>query len=673
MQASSRLKIKMRSMVVLGAVLMGWGSAWAQQTQNPLDAIKNSWKKTKAQAQQKPQAGQQKPAQTGAAQQPGNGAAPNRRNAGPPPGTKVEQTLLAPIRQGDQFGLSPHGVHAATLSSSGSRYVMVYDGNSGPVFDRPIQQGVGAGQIGVTFSRDGEHYAYCAQAGDHFIVMLDGKQVGESSHAANGALDCEMFFSPNGKHFYYTSNVSEGDERQGLQYTRFIIDGKKELRLANFDNRGVVFSPDGEHFAMVANFQRTPQQIAASVDNSRLIVDGEAMPYVGGAPQWSADSKHLYTTVSQRDGSQVLQLDGKPIMHADRIDLKIPPVGDMTVAIIYVRTQGPNATETRFLVVGGKKVPESTVVRRGGNPNSGLILSAYISPDGKHYAAICSSATGKQFVFADGKKGLDYDRIDGFGMTPSTVTFSADSSKAVYLGFNGSKDFLVVGDQEMTGLWGGTSLAVAPVGPHVGTFGGVNNPATLDGKPVDLGAGMSPVGGQVMQMLFSPDGQHYAFNFNLRGQSLVYVDGQAQSSAYLAGDLVFSSDSKHIAYFCHSSSPSAGNDQGLCLDGKYTRLGPAGTYRHLTFTPDGSHLLWTQTSGQELEVIADGSPVFGPFFSVTQSGPVIPDEGWQMQPDGTLLVIADIDNAMKRVSVTPSPNTSLAMLFGGTSGLQLAH
>jgi hypothetical protein len=70
---------------------------------------------------------------------------------------------------------------------------------------------------------------------------------------------------------------------------------------------------------------------------------------------------------------------------------------------------------------------------------------------------------------------------------------------------------------------------------------------------------------------------------------------------------------------------------------------------------------------------ADGSPVFGPFFTVTQSGPVIEEEGWQMQPDGTLLVAADVDNAMKRVSVTPSPNTSLATLFGGTSGLQAAH
>lgn len=662
-----------RLSLVLTAILIGPASSLAQG-QNPVDAIKNAWKKAKDQAQQKQQAGQQKPVPTSAAPQAGNGTAPNSRNAGPPPGTKVEQTLLAPIHQGDQFGISPHGVHAVTLSSSGSRYVMLYDGNSGPAFDRPIQQGGGAGQIGVTFSRDGEHYAYCAQASDHFIVVLDGKQVGESSHAADGALNCEMFFSPNGKHFYYTSRVSEGDERQGLQYTRFVIDGKKELRLANFDNHGVIFSPDGERFAMVANLERTPQQIAASVDNSRLIVDGEPMPYGGGVPQWSADSKHLYTTVSQRDGSQTLQLDGKPLMHADRIDLKIPPVGDMTVAIIYVRSQGPPVTETRFLVVGGKKVPESAVVRRTSNsPNAGFILAAYISPDGKHYAAICSSATGKQYVFADGKKGLEYDRIDGFGQTPDRVAFSADSSKAVYLGFNGSKDFLVVGDQETTGLWGGTMLALAPAGSHVGTFGGVNNPATFDGKPIDLGAGISPVGGQVMQMLFSPDGEHYAFNFNLRGQSLVYVDGQAQTSAYLAGDLVFSPDSKHIAYFCHSSSPSAGNDQGLCVDGKYTRLGPAGTYRHLTFTPDGNHLLWTQTSGQELEVMADGSPVFGPFFTVTQSGPVIPEEGWQMQPDGTLLVVADVDNAMKRVSVTPSPNTGLATLFGGTSGLQAAH
>ena len=619
-------------------------------------------------------AGNSQPAQPGNNQpsatssssgQPAGGAVATAGIGSAPPGTKIDEVLLAPVQQGNQFALSPHGVHAVTLSDSGSRKAMIYDGTPGPVFDQPIQQGVNAGMIGVTFSRDGDRYAYCAQVGDHFIVMLDGKEVGQSSHTNGGSLDCQMFFSPNGKHFFYTSQVNEGEARQGLQYVNFFEDGK-ELRLGAFDNRNIVFSPDGDHYAMLQYMPPTPQQVAAGVDTTRLIVDGVVVPYIGGTPQWSADSKHLYTTVNLRDGSQGLQLDGKPLMRATRITLTIPPVGDMTVAIVYVRSAGaPPVTDSWFLVVGGKKVPESEVTKHGGN-GGGPVDVAYISPDGKHYAAICESPTGKQYVFADGKKGLEYQRIETTAYGHSDrVLFAADSSTDAYMGFNGSKDFLVLGDQESNGMWNGGSIVLAPVGNHVGTFGGSNN-ATVDGKPV----GPQVAGqGQVYQLQFSPDGQHNEFVFSSHGASMVYVDGVKQDEGgvpSLPGTVVFSPDSEHIGFFCVSSNPAAASEIGLCVDGKYTRLSLP-PIEHLTFTPDGNHLLWTARAPvqgqQQIEVVVDGRPAFGPFFSVTQSGAVIPNEGWQMQPDGTLLFVAQVDNAMKRISITPSPNTSWRALF----------
>jgi hypothetical protein len=36
-----------------------------------------------------------------------------------------------------------------------------------------------------------------------------------------------------------------------------------------------------------------------------------------------------------------------------------------------------------------------------------------------------------------------------------------------------------------------------------------------------------------------------------------------------------------------------------------------------------------------------------------------------MDPNGTLVVLVQIDNSFKRVSITPSPETSTATLFGG--------
>jgi hypothetical protein len=220
-------------------------------------------------------------------------------------------------------------------------------------------------------------------------------------------------------------------------------------------------------------------------------------------------------------------------------------------------------------------------------------------------------------------------------------------------------------------------VVLAPVGGHVGSFGG-NNPVTIDGKPVDPGPGVNFSQGQVYQLKFTPDGEHYEFALSYHGANLIYVDGvpQAEGGLGVATDnVIFSPDSKHVAFFCHSSNPAAGSDIGLCVDGKFTRLSLP-PIQHLTFTPDGNHLFWTARApvqgAQQIEVLMDGRPVFGPFFSVTQSGAVIPDEGWQMQSDGTLLFLAQVDGAMKRISVTPSPNSSWATLFGGAPGLSTA-
>jgi hypothetical protein len=50
--------------------------------------------------------------------------------------------------------------------------------------------------------------------------------------------------------------------------------------------------------------------------------------------------------------------------------------------------------------------------------------------------ASCKTAAGREYVFADGKKGLDYVRIDTLaaaGTRARHVGFTADSSNVVYL------------------------------------------------------------------------------------------------------------------------------------------------------------------------------------------------------------------------------------------------
>ena len=102
--------------------------------------------------------------------------------------------------------------------------------------------------------------------------------MGTASEADTGALNCTVFFSPNGKHFYYAAIQHSGDYRQGLAYTRLVVDGKTEIKVfqgAANDPRNFIFSPDGDHFAAVFASPTDPER-------SALFVDGKAVNVPGG-------------------------------------------------------------------------------------------------------------------------------------------------------------------------------------------------------------------------------------------------------------------------------------------------------------------------------------------------------------------------------------------------------
>src|SRR5262249_54445496 len=145
-------------------------------------------------------------------------------------GTKVEETVMAPLAPQAKFFISPHGVHVATAENSGSRAVIYYDGVPGPKFDEIV-----GGQInssddagGVAFSPDGKHFAYCGRSGDEMVVMVDGKEFLRTTESNMGRFDgssCKLGFTSNSKHvFLYSAAIrstSRGDGR-----IRFIFDGK---------------------------------------------------------------------------------------------------------------------------------------------------------------------------------------------------------------------------------------------------------------------------------------------------------------------------------------------------------------------------------------------------------------------------------------------------------------
>ena len=614
--------------------------------------------------EQQPQAQPQQSGQQQQGQQPSDSGQQQRANQGqdgsgpikPPPGTKVEEKVMAPLVDGAKFFVSPHGVHIATFESSGSRAVIYYDGVPGPKFDEILggESNMPAmAQIG--FSPDGKRYAYCGHLGNEFVVMVDGKELMRSSESDEGRFNgssCQLGFTSNSRHVYYISKVVK-DNMTGHSYFRFVFDGQSGP-LSYSPTTGQmhpVFSPDGNHYAYVATDP-------ADSNKWGLVIDGKMAPYRGGEPQWSADSQHLYTilvtTVPGRGQVAEAMVDGKPFMRADSIRLHVAPVGNMWVAEVNAASTTPQPL--KFMVVDGKKVPGTEIVSlRGANFDQ-----VTISPDGKHYATRFTNADNRQYVFVDGKRGQDYQVVD-------QITFTADSSKVTYTALTNAKRYVVIGDQESDACGG--AVVVSPVGGHAGTIcGPTGGRATMymDGKTSPLPNGA--LGGSDLR--FSPDGQHFAYRAPLQGgaQRLV-VDGVVQMNSNLgtpsnpSGPYVFSPDSRHIAVDSLQPNPTGQYAFGVFLDGKYVPSLINSAMVNLGFTADSKHLAWAQglPGRHGFRIYVDGKPVAE---GDSAMAPGSPEAWWDMAPDGSLSVLVQDENNLKRITITPSPETSLATLGG---------
>lgn len=638
-------------------------AAQAQKKESVWDRIKKAGQQgaqqgqPQQQPQQQPPNGQQPNGQRNprGGQQAASGSAINDSAPfKPPAGTKIEEKILAPVQEGAQFEVSDHGVHVAMVGSEGSRSVVWYDGEEGPKFDEILIPVMGGDQAKVALSPDGKRYAYCARAGDQFVVMVDGKELVRSNDTQGGKCPLQgsrLAFTSNSQHVYY---VAEMHELTPIDQTihRFVFDGKPDMLAAKIDD--VTFSPDGNHYAYIWNDpdRRRPWM---------LIVDGKPMPYQAGAPQWTNDSKHLYT---QRTGSGFTELlyDGKPVARAFHFEVHIAPVGDMVVMAV---TGGTNGHPVSFLVVNGKKVPGSDTVERG------MIQQVVFSPDGKHYAAHCADLNVNHYLIADGKRQQEYKAID-------KITYTADSSTLVYMAQVNGKTFIVANDKEYTGEGAPLQPVFSPVGNR---FGGVFSYAgrislLMDGK-------MTPMNARgVSDLSFTPDGQHYGYVLIDTGMGVhLAFDGTViPQSNFNKGDImdpengtalsyIFSADSKHVAHF-------AGNEtqmqRGIFLDGKFIPASQAGVNSKLVFSPDSKHVLWIHTLGDRPHrIFVDGKPL-AEYYS---AGNRVSTPHWlEFGPDGTLSYLAQDDNSLKRITITLSDQTSLAtMLGGGTAVASSGH
>jgi hypothetical protein len=573
----------------------------------------------------------------------------------------IDAQPLAPDGAGLGCAIGADGTHVAVLITKGSRFAVVLDGVEGPKIESLIQNPSGypvqtasywTGNIPqIVFSDDGAHCAYFAKAGDEYVVMLDNKEVTRgpiNPSSVSGVVP--LMFSPGGKHLFYT------DAANGKY--RIVVDGK--MGPDSSYAMQMVTSPDGAHYAYTG--------FVGGLGNGTpnwAYVDGRQVNYFGDNLQYTG--KNVLMSRMGVDGASVVLFNGKPLLKAMRLDPTwISPDGIQIAMVI-----GPKQNDPTFLTVNGKIV----------DGTQGLTVNkVYFSPDGKRYAALCTTKTHSMFMIIDGKKGEEYQNIaqsvgmgalqvhwafvaggDGYALAnaqPAVPGFTPDSSKFVYVSNQGSQQFLVVGDQESNGYR--DSSAVQPTlsmtGNHIGFYG-----IALDGTqhvfvddkdvtPPNLAAPANLT--RITGLTFSPGGTRYAY---LAGNTL-YVDGVAQTGVLTAADYLFSPDDKHVAYLA-----SIGNTTSLVVDGKIIDPSP-GQMRYAFFSPDSQHLCWIHLANYQSQGTKDSHMLFvdgQPVVHLTDNGV---DSSYsyhfKFNAEDVLTFIARTDGNLRRFTLPPSSSVS---------------
>ena len=204
----------------------------------------------------------------------------------PNPGVQVKVN-------GKAMGLTYNGASQLIFSPDGSRFAYMATAPNGltfPVVDG--KEGDGCNTYwDLVFSDNGQHYAYVARTQQGLKLYLDGKEQKTAYDFSKGALR----FSHDGSHFAYgaTSSISnyqavlDGTPKDGNL-------GTWSMRLRPtppIDFPMLQFSPDGSHFVYVANKSDGTAKTSVVVDGTWY----QGATGVFSYPSFTPDSKHFAT------------------------------------------------------------------------------------------------------------------------------------------------------------------------------------------------------------------------------------------------------------------------------------------------------------------------------------------------------------------------------------------
>ncbi|HEX8150519.1 MAG TPA: hypothetical protein VF591_25270 [Pyrinomonadaceae bacterium] len=360
-------------------------------------------------------------------------------------------------------------------------------------------------------------------------------------------------------------------------------------------------SPDRRHVAFVA---KAANGEAAYVDG----VAGKTYPAVASDPLSEAGPGSPFTF--SRDGRRVAYV------------VNLSP---------DARARGP-----RRVVVDGREGPSFDYVWSGG---------LHFSDDGRHFAYTAERG-GKRFVVVDGAESGPYERVSApafrdYKDRGFVVAFEAErdgrqlfvvdgrelpaddpKGREQFYGEEPARPREVVREGKHFVAWDGREFG--PFDEQIGTFlrtapragGGLlvvfegqragKQVAVVDGvegRPYDY----------VGEIHVSPGGAHTLYPARLGDDSFVVLDGKEgpkYSNVEIDhGAKPFSADGKHFAYSASREVAPDSRKSLVVADGKEGKL--YDSVRHVTFTPDGAHLLYLayDAARRKTVLVRDGEEV----------------------------------------------------------------
>ena len=361
-----------------------------------------------------------------------------------------------------------------------------------------------------TFSADGEHFAYFADAGDGLALVVDGR----ARRDGVDSVDPEVVVSSTGRGVAYYGIVKDESDAgatsrpgsdDGVGRKRDEKEKSKRFVVCNgvkgrvYDGIGtLVFSADGQRLAYAAR----------QGDQWLVVCDGTEGPRYASIGKnsitFSPDGKQLAYTAKRPAGDWVAVIDGKESAPAHTIGRPLFSPDGSIFGFAVFRSEHEGA-----YILNGKRAGEVY----------DDIDDAVFSSDGKHY--VFTARRDKRWrVVHDGREGTPYADV----LHPR---ISADGAHVAYVARdNDGKHFVVldgkpVGDQKFDEI---SALCLSDDGRAVAYCGKLDVGQIVMYSP-EQGASEYE---EVRHLAMSPDGKHLAYWGRRGGKWLLVIDGNSE-------------------------------------------------------------------------------------------------------------------------------------------------